>query len=37
MNKRVGGTYLIYNVFELKNTIKKKKIHVNNKALLTKS
>lgn len=25
------------NVFELKNTIKKKKIHVNNKALLTKS
>lgn len=35
MNKRVGGRYLIYNVFEIKNTIKK--INVNNKALLTES
>lgn len=35
MNKRVGGSYLIYNVFEIKNTIKK--INVNNKVLLTKS
>lgn len=35
MNKRVGGRYLIYNVFEIKNTIKK--ISMNNKALLTES
>lgn len=35
MNKRVGGRYLIYSVFEMKNTIKK--ISMNNKALLTES
>lgn len=35
MNKRVGGRYLIYNVSEIKHTIKK--ISMNNKALLTES